>query len=754
MSARPLRAMWLLNHTAARAFEIPMLKRVGVDEIFLPKSFPQEHDFRSASIDHSEDANLTIPAQDLELLNSTDWYKPVRRAVWDIVNKHFDILFFILRDGMAVETIARHFQGIALLRAYGLPSFSYSKLISLHQKMGLALEKKAQGFLVAEAYENLAKVEPDWLARKSVYLPLGLERYSVEDDWSGKDDRLLFICPEIRCNSYYRSVYEKFIEDFKGIPCVIGGAQPIHVNDLNVTGFLPADQFERNMRELKVMFYHSTEPRHVHYHPFEAVRHGMPLVFMGGGLLERLAGKKLPGQANSVREARLKIERILADNRGLIDDIRESQAVLLDAMSPKRAEPHWRQGFKTILSRLPQVQALAEARAAKMKRVAVIVPVEYRGGSMRGAKLLAEALQIGSRQCGDEAEIILSFLDDDSYSHYEFEDLPDDIQLRPFRWQKLGRQQARDSMRLAGYESWAPDGEAFYVADDGINNLLDCDAWIIVSDRILYPLIPLRPTIHIIYDCIQRYLGFLDRELVDRYADAVLRADKVLVTTDFTHDDVINYIGVPRDRVAKLPMLAPSFSSASRPRTKSRYCVWSTNRNPHKNHERALEALSIYYGELRGELGCRVTGVNTDGIFDDEDSGIGKIYKRDSKLQKHVEVCGELPSDTYRTVLAESAFLWHPALIDNGTFSVIEAASLGVPSLSSDYPAMREIDDQFSLGLKFADATSPRKMAAALKWMEQNLEEAREILPSREKLETQSISNLASAYWLEVREVL
>ena len=69
MTDRPLRVMWLLNHTTARKFEIPMLKRIGVQEIFLPKKIPADPAFRSASIDYSEDSNLTIPEHELAILN-------------------------------------------------------------------------------------------------------------------------------------------------------------------------------------------------------------------------------------------------------------------------------------------------------------------------------------------------------------------------------------------------------------------------------------------------------------------------------------------------------------------------------------------------------------------------------------------------------------------------------------------------------------------------------------------------------------
>ena len=57
------------------------------------------------------------------------------------------------------------------------------------------------------------------------------------------------------------------------------------------------------------MYYHSTEPDHIHYHPFEAVRAGMPLVFMAGGMLDRLGGIDLPGRSKPPKEARQKIER-------------------------------------------------------------------------------------------------------------------------------------------------------------------------------------------------------------------------------------------------------------------------------------------------------------------------------------------------------------------------------------------------------------------------------------------------------------
>ena len=55
--------------------KFPMLKSIGITEIFLPKIIPADHNFRSASVDFSEDGNLTIPADDLAILNGADWYR-------------------------------------------------------------------------------------------------------------------------------------------------------------------------------------------------------------------------------------------------------------------------------------------------------------------------------------------------------------------------------------------------------------------------------------------------------------------------------------------------------------------------------------------------------------------------------------------------------------------------------------------------------------------------------------------------------
>lgn len=756
-----LRIMWLLNHSSARKFEIKILKSVGCRQIFLPKCYPADITFRSASLDFSEDLSLNISRIDLNTLNSADWYRGPSPDVWSIVNEHFDVLFFILHDPNILANIARHFKGAVIWRVFGLDKkSSYGKLI---ENLNLVRDIRQLGprFYFGEAYSHLADSEPNYLKRRRVFLPLGLANASLLNNWEGGVKQIYFVCPDVGFNSYYLGIYRKFIECFSGIEYVVAGSQSVYVNDPKVLGYVTNEQHAYNMTQSRVMFYHSQEPNHIHYHPFEAIRAGMPLVFMAGGMLDRMGGEGLPGRCKTVAEARRKIERILADDWRLIERIRNSQTVLLDPMTPENCEPAWREGFARIASELEawHVQQAARPKAVRRQRVAVILPVGYRGGSLRGALALAKALYLGSRQWKEDADIVFVHLDDPvAYSDEEFEDLPNAISRRSFNWKILSAAEARRAMHYAGYQGWEPNTDTYMVPDDGMQQLQDCALWLIVSDRLLHPILPIKPVVLMIYDYLQRYEDLLSRGADIRFLSAARSAERVLVTTEFTQKDALQYAGLEPRKVRKVPMLAPDFpikrSAIKVENSEHPFFIWTTNAARHKNHRHAAEALQIYYEELDGQWNCKVTGVNTKGILSsklEHLKSISEIFERSEVLHKRVKWMGELPDVQYRHLLAQAGFLWHAGRIDNGTFCVIEAACFGVPALSSDYPSMREIDKQFSLNMLWMDPDSPRNMAQQLKKMEFDAIGRRISLPSEAQLSAQRIENHATAYWKEVR---
>jgi hypothetical protein len=97
------------------------------------------------------------------------------------------------------------------------------------------------------------------------------------------------------------------------------------------------------------MFYHSQEPRHLHYHPLEAIATGMPLVYMAGGLLEPLGGPDQPGMCRSYDEAREKITRLRNGDAGLREAIRVRQKSILEHFEPARCSRAWRENFLPLV---------------------------------------------------------------------------------------------------------------------------------------------------------------------------------------------------------------------------------------------------------------------------------------------------------------------------------------------------------------------------------------------------------------------
>lgn len=758
-----MRIMWLLNHGAAREFELAMLRRLGVREIFTPKTFPNRPGFRSASVDHSGDADLSLAASDLEILNATDWYGEPGRRAWEIANRHFDALFFTPHGGRNICSIIDNFRGAILLRAYGLVAdFSYAD--TLEAATGLRLEAllrpARERFHFAEAYAHLHLHEPPALRERRLFLPLGLaESSSAAEPWQGANRKIFFVCPDIGLDGYYRDIYQRFLRDFGRYPHAIGGMQPVAVPDPNVLGFVPAEQHRANLRDFRLMYYHSAEPRHIHYHPFEAVRAGMPLVYLGGGMLDRLGGADLPGRCATARQAQTKIRRILDDDQRFIERIRASQAVLLEPLKFERCTAAWREAFEGLPPPTPSREA-APASANRRKRIALILPIAYRGGTLRGTALLARALQAGARGAGQEIDIVLGHRDEpEAYPPGSFDDFPLSVQRRPYQWKTFDAATAHRALIYAGREPVSTVHE-YWVPDDGIAQFTDCDFWFVVSDRLDKPLLPLRPHALLVYDYIQRYQALIPATADRVFARAARAAERVFVTTEFTRRDVVQYAGVEPSRVVRLPMLVPAFTPPDHePAAAADYFLWSTNLSIHKNHENAIRALIQYYCEHGGELECRISGVDTDKLFKSETphphlQRLPALLRAAPDAKQRIRVLGDLRETAYRQAVAAAAFAWHPCSIDNGTFSVVEAAACRVPALSSDYPAMREIDVALGLNLAWMDAHDPADMARALKRMETGWRERRHMLPSAESVSAHGPQALGSSWWEAVSQCL
>jgi hypothetical protein len=397
LATRDDRILWLLNHTTLMEWEVPMLISLGF-EVFVPKQLPVGPNSRTARVTDRFDATLTIPAEDLQQLNSVNFYDAAYSATTArLLNRHFaTAISASIFPGLYY--LLRAFQGRIFMRAFGhAGAFDYesatatipfdsldrrsfapwhapvgrciagfwSRLgglrgLAFHNPVTHEMARVARRLHLAAAYEEIIAHERPFLKSRSVFLPLALPEsmFASGGRWQGGEDRVLFICPNIDQIDYYRRIYLAFKEACGDIPHWIAGRQdlngvetPLTTQDPSILGYISREHLDGLISTCVCMFYHSQEPRHLHYHPLEAIAAGQPLIFMAGGLLESLGGRDQPGLCRDVAEVRGKIDRLRRGDGTLRDSILIAQKRILRHFQPAYCEEVWRREF------LPRVRA-------------------------------------------------------------------------------------------------------------------------------------------------------------------------------------------------------------------------------------------------------------------------------------------------------------------------------------------------------------------------------------------------------------
>ena len=363
---RDQRLAWLISHTTLRDAEVPILRQLGY-EVYTNKVLPTGEDYRSGSADFSWDDDSTLPTDVLNAVNSHNFYQSeLNDEMSDTLNTYFGTIICAAYP-LLLRQLAKWYRGRILIRVFGREHpLTYGDYITQFAQGWLwgRLWGLQHRFWVASCYEQIPPFEPPFLRERSVILPLALPHRNLRqrDLWVGRDRRVFFVCPSIHtAPNYYGNIYRKFVAGFGDLPYVVGGAQPIPVADPNVTGFLTEEQFTHYLVELRVMYYHSREPRHLHYHPLEAIAIGMPVVYLRGGLMEYYDTGSRAGACDTEAEAHGKLTRILNGDPELVAAIQTSQGTILKEFFPEYNLEAWAKLFSAGVmdeSCIPELKSL------------------------------------------------------------------------------------------------------------------------------------------------------------------------------------------------------------------------------------------------------------------------------------------------------------------------------------------------------------------------------------------------------------
>jgi len=375
-------------------------------------------------------------------------------------------------------------------------------------------------------------------------------------------------------------------------------------------------------------------------------------------------------------------------------------------------------------------------------------------------------LKMGSGFAGEGVDVVVSSATGDSIDARNLRRLAESgITVRETTWQPVSKEELGVAGRYMGIQ-FQLDAPTYVYPGDGASNFLDCDLWYVIADRDAAPLAPLRPYAIYVNDCLQRYLPDLLAGGGDDGFIATTRHSAIaLCTTPFTRDDLVQYVGLPSRKIALLP---PSFNPVSLPgdaavrgSTRSRaYFLWLADVLPQGNHEIALRGIQRYVEKQDGKLDVVIAGPGTEDFDPGTEPGevsahvrrVRRQIARSPALTGRIRWVGGLDHDEYLSILGGAQLLFHPSIINAGTLSAAEAAGLGVPTLSIDYPPMRFYDETFGLGTTFFDAGDENAIATALKDAETRLTELRQRLPLAPDLAKFDLGNGARSLWNVVRQ--
>lgn len=346
---RHRRVILAINHKTLLPAEVPIFHSLGYC-VFIPKRVPRVPDYRSAVVEYGYDAELKIPDDALAILNFHHFYE----REWSptlalIINRYFDVVVTSVSAYTApLFEAVRKFNGGVVARVFGRENPArYTSFFETSEDATLLERVRAMGnrFIFGQGFNNLAEIEDFRLSDRAKTITVAVPEFvwKRRGSWTGGDQKVLLLCPNIRDSGYYGAIYADLKTTFGALPHSIFGRQNVPTDDSAVLPYMTDSELLELYGRATVFAYPSIEPRHVHYSPIEAMIIGTPVLYRRCGMLDHLAGRLLPGCCDSNEEMREKARRLLSEDTELEGAIQESQVKITEKFATDLAHREWAQ---------------------------------------------------------------------------------------------------------------------------------------------------------------------------------------------------------------------------------------------------------------------------------------------------------------------------------------------------------------------------------------------------------------------------
>jgi glycosyltransferase involved in cell wall biosynthesis len=173
-----------------------------------------------------------------------------------------------------------------------------------------------------------------------------------------------------------------------------------------------------------------------------------------------------------------------------------------------------------------------------------------------------------------------------------------------------------------------------------------------------------------------------ERRVYRRYLDRLRRVGAVVVPSEATAADLVEFARVDRRRIHVVPLAASPSVAPEGPTPSGDYVLYCGSVEPHKNLAVVIEAIARTHDTTR----LVVVGPWS--------------RRRVERLQRHARMVGAteridwmgfVPPAQLAAIRAGARAVLVPSLIEGFGLPVLEAMAAGVPVVASDIPSLREV---------------------------------------------------------------
>lgn len=696
------RVLWILNHDTLSKFELPLLRDLGF-EIFTPKIVPREILQASGSVVFDYDYTLTISQEDLEILNAYNFYENVDMPLYikKIINDNFDIAL-VMFDLYAIEKIVLNFKGQIFARAFGIGSNkTYHDIFEnfYHDSFLYKLQQIKERFWFSQCYDNISEIENGIFKEKALYMPLGLptDFYEVEDQWTGETDKLLFFCTRIKYNSESEKIYNKFRNDFKGFDYLVAGNQPVPVDDPRVIGFLDRDELNDVYRKCKVMYYHSTLPRHVHYHPLEAMITGMPVIFMEGSLLSVLGGKDQAGCCKDINEARKKVRRILDGDKTLIEMIRQDQKKILHRFSYQYNKDVWEKNFLSI------IEKVEPAISTEPKTLAIFLSDKQSKVHIDAYEEIVKLLAISLKNNNSLNRVTFNVLQNQYEIDTDFSELMgQNITVKDYSLEPISSEDMEDSLSLMFKHEplWYTN---YVFPQDYAQNFAEADYWLFLNDNIDSPIAPIKP------------YGLFIENIGDRFYKStnsirisnMKKASFILTNSEQTKHDLVKHFGINEMNIHLIPFIFSKPKIKNDIILKGDYTLVEMDLSKPEVVKNSINDIIDYYRLFKSAEKLNIHFNHYDekqtGSFLDE---MNRYIQNNALLKDKIFMHVDLGINEYNALYANSKQVIIPHNINDISFKLAKAAFYSKRVIVNDFLFYKDFERTIGYSFDYRKFTS------------------------------------------------